>query len=197
MHKNPNTTNLEQLLKRIGEATKDKERVSLEVILEAVGQRAFAPILLVAGLVMLAPVIGDIPGVPVIMGMLVVLSAGQLLFHRQQLWLPSWLLNRSVAQDKLDKVLRWLQSPARFVDRLLRQRLTRFTEAASVYVIAIVCIIIAAATPALEFVPFSANGAGAILTAFALSLLAHDGLLALIAFLLTSGLFGFVIYHLL
>src|SRR5687768_3125757 len=112
MHKNQTITNIEQLLKRISEATKDKERVSLEEVLEVVGQRAFGPILLLAGLVMLAPVIGDIPGVPVIMGVLVVLSAGQLLFHREHLWLPSWLLKRSVSKDKLDKVLGWLQSPA-------------------------------------------------------------------------------------
>jgi hypothetical protein len=197
MHKNQNITTLEQLLKRIGEAVRDKERVSLGLILEVVGQRSFGPILLVAGLVIFAPLIGDIPGVPTIMGMLVVLTAGQLLFRREHLWLPRWLLKRSVAQDKLDKALGWMQSPARFVDRLLRQRLTMFTEGAGVYVIAIVCIVIAAATPAMEAVPFSANGAGAALTAFALSLIAHDGLLALLAFLFTAGTLGLVIYNLL
>jgi hypothetical protein len=103
MHKNQNITNLEQLLKRIGEAVKDQERVSLGLILEVVGHRSFGPILLVAGLIMLAPLIGDIPGVPVMMGMLVVLTAGQLLFRREHLWLPRWLLKRSVAQDKLDR----------------------------------------------------------------------------------------------
>lgn len=197
MHKNQNITNLEQLLKRIGEAVRDKEHVSLGLILEVVGHRSFGPILLMAGLVMLAPIIGDIPGVPVMMGVLVVLTAGQLLFRREHLWLPRWLLKRSVAQDKLDKALGWMQSPARFVDRLLRQRLTMFTEGAGVYVIAIVCIVIAAATPVMEAVPFSANGAGAALTAFALSLIAHDGLLTLLAFLFTAGTLGLVIYNLL
>jgi len=52
--------------------------------------------LLVAGLVMLAPIIGDIPGVPVMMGVLVVLMAGQLLFRREHLCLPRCLLKRSV-----------------------------------------------------------------------------------------------------
>ena len=146
---------------------------------------------------MLAPIIGDIPGVPVMMGVMVVLTAGQLLFHREHLWLPRWLLKRSVAQDKLDKALGWMRPPARFVDRLLRQRLTMFTEGTGVYIIAIVCIVIAAATPVMEAVPFSANGAGAALTAFALSLIAHDGLLALLAFLFTAGTLGLVIYNLL
>jgi hypothetical protein len=72
-----------------------------------------------------------------------------------------------------------------------------FTEGAGVYVIAIVCIVIAAATPVMEAVPFIANGAGAALTAFALSLIAHDGLLTLLAFLFTAGTLGLVIYNLL
>ena len=38
----------------------------------------------------------------------------------------------------------------------------------------------------MEVVPFSANGAGIVLTIFGLSLIARDGLLALIAFVLTG-----------
>lgn len=197
MNGNQEITNLEQLFERIGEAAKDEERVSLGLIVDVVGHRSFAPLWLVAGLVMFAPIIGDIPGVPVLMGVIVVLTAGQLLFRREHVWLPRWLLKRSVARDQLDKVLKRLQSPARFIDRLLRQRLTMFTHGVGVYVIAIVCTIIAAATPAMEFAPFSANVAGAALTAFALSLIAHDGLVALLAFLFTAGLIGLVVYYLL
>ena len=87
---------LSQLLDRIEETANRDEQISLDAILEAVGHRSFGPVLLLAGLVMLAPIIGDIPGVPSIMGVLVVLTAGQLLFHRQRIWLPRWLLKRSV-----------------------------------------------------------------------------------------------------
>jgi hypothetical protein len=197
MYNNQKITNLQQLVKQVEMGTKDKQRVSLGSILEIVGQRSFAPVLLLAGLVMFAPVIGDIPGVPVIMGLLVISAAGQLLFHRDHLWMPSWLLKRSVSQDKLDKTLKRLQRPARFVDRFLRQRLTLLTDGAVVYLIAIICIVLAAATPAMEFVPFSANVAGAVIIAFALALIARDGLLALIAFALTTGLICLVIYQLL
>jgi hypothetical protein len=49
------------------------------------------------------------------------------------------------------------------------------TRDAGTYVIAIACLAIAAAMPPMEVVPFSANGAGAALTAFGLALIAHDG----------------------
>ncbi|NKE71660.1 exopolysaccharide biosynthesis protein [Candidatus Manganitrophus noduliformans] len=195
MGKDRKLTNLEQLLDRIEKAA-DDDRVSLDAILDVVGRSSFGPLLLVAGLVTLAPIIGDIPGVPTIVAVFVLLTAGQLLFRREHIWLPRWLLKRSVARNKLCKALGWLRRPARFVDRLLRPRLTIFTQGAGIYAVAIGCIVIAAAMPVMELVPFSANGAGAALTAFGLSLIARDGLLALLAFLFTAATFGLAVYHL-
>jgi len=190
-------TNLEQLLDRIGEAAHDGDQVSFGRILELIGRRSFAPLLLLAGLITVSPIIGDIPGVPTIIGVFVLLIAGQLLFRREHFWLPRWLLKRSVAGEKLRKALTWLRSPARFIDRFLRPRLTLFTHSTGVYAIAMVCIVIAAAMPGMEVVPFSANGAGAALTAFGLSLIAHDGLLALLAFVFTAITCGLAVYSIL
>ena len=41
--------------------------------------------------------------------------------------------------------------------------------------------------PVMEVVPFSANLAGIALTAFGLAVIAHDGLLALVAFAATAA----------
>ncbi len=189
-------TNLEQLLDRIDKAANDRERVSLDAIVEAVGNRSFGPLLLVAGVVTLSPLSG-IPGMATTMAVLVLLIAVQLLCGREHFGLPRWLLKRSVARDKLGKALKWLRPPARFIDRGLRPRLTVFVHRTGTYVIAIVCVFIAAGMPAMELVPFSATGAGAALTAFGLSLIARDGVLALLAFVFTAIIFGVVVYNLL
>lgn len=188
---------LSQLLERIGNAAGDSDRVSLYAIVEELGSRSFGPLLLLAGLVTLVPIIGDIPGVPTLMAIIVVLIAGQLLVGRRQLWLPRWLLDRSVARGKVDTAVSWMQRPARFVDRLLRPRLSVFVNGPGVYAIALVCIVIAAATPPMEFVPFTANGAGIALTAFGLALIARDGLMALLAFVFTAATLGAIAYSLL
>ena len=65
--------------------------------------------------------------------------------------------------------------------------LKSFPNQAALLAIALLSSLIAAAMPILEFVSFSANLAGAALTAFGLSLNVRDGLLALLAFLLTAG----------
>jgi len=186
-------SSLEELLDRLDEAAEDRLRVTLGMILATVGDRSFGPLLLLAGLVTLAPVVGDIPGMPTTMGLLVLLTAVQLLAGREHLWLPGWLLDRSVARAKLDKATDWLRRPARFIDRLMRPRLTVLVRGPGKYLIVLVCVVVAAAMPPMELVPFSANGAGAALTAFGLALIARDGLVALLALLVAGATFWLVV----
>jgi hypothetical protein len=178
-------TNLQQMLGRIETAAQDSDQVTLGMIVNAVGSRSFGPLLLVAGLVLASPLSG-IPGMPTSMGVVVLLIAGQLLF-RQCCWLPRWLLDRSIARGKLCKAVGWTRRPARVVDGWLHPRLPLFIQGPSRYAVAAVCAVIAIGMPFMEVVPFSATVAGIALTAFGLSLIAQDGLLALIAFATTAA----------
>lgn len=188
--------NLQQLFDCIDQAAEENGRVSWSAIMDEVGRRSFGPLLLLAGLTVLAPIIGDLPGVPTLIGMVVLLIAVQLLLGRHNFWLPGFMLNRSVPKDKLHKALTWLKKPARFIDKLLSPRLAVLTRGPMVRVIAVVCLGIALAMPVMEVVPFSANLAGIALTAFGLALIARDGLLALIALVFTGLMMGVVVYNL-
>ena len=192
-----NVTNLQQLLDSIEDASQRGDRISLSAVLETMGERSFGPMLVLAGVVVLAPLIGDIPGIPTTVGIIVFLVAGQLLLGRKHFWLPRWLLERSVASDKARKALGWLRPPARVIDRLLAPRLTMFTRGAATYAVAVACLVIAMTMPAMEVVLFAANVAGAALCAFGLALIARDGLMALIAFAFTATTIGVGMYNLL
>lgn len=187
---------VEQLIDKMAEAGGEDDDVSLDEIVDVLGRRSFGPLLLLAGLITLAPLIGDIPGMPTIMGMFVLLVAVQLLLNREHFWLPRWLLKKSISRDKFCKALDWIRPAARFLDRWLRPRLTGLVQGVGTRIVAALCILIAAAMPLMEVVPFSANGAGAALTALGLALVIKDGLLALIAFLLIAATSGLIIYHL-
>lgn len=194
MEKPPNdATNLQQLLDQIRASAGSSGQVSVNDILNGVGERSFGPVLLLAGLITLTPLIGDIPGVPTILGLIVLLTLGQLLFQRHSIWLPSWISQRSVPRDKLLKGLDWLQKPARFLDRWTGPRLVFLVDGPGLYVMATLCMLVAMAMPAMEVVPFSANGAGAALMAFGLAIVARDGLLAVVATSLTLLTGWFVI----
>lgn len=186
-------TNMQQLLDQVRESAAGSGQVSVDDILNGVGERSFGPVVLVAGLITLAPLIGDIPGVPTILGLIVVLTLGQLLFQRRSIWMPSWISQRSVPQDKLLKGLDWLEKPARFFDRWTGPRLMFLVDGPGLYIMAVICMAVAMAMPAMEVVPFSANGAGAALMAFGLAIVARDGLLAIVATSLTLVTGWFVI----
>lgn len=177
---------LMDLIASLERMEQDAQRVSVDDVVHAVGRRSFGPLLLVTGLITLAPIIGDIPGMPTLMALLVLLVSVQLLVGRETFWLPSWMLKRSISRDKFDKGIYYLKKPARWIDGLLRVRLPWLTGYIGIRVTAVVCLMIALAMPPMEFIPFSANGAGLALSLLGLGLVARDGA----ALLLGVALFG-------
>lgn len=178
---------LEAVLNEIDQPASRQQRISVGQIIDVVGERAFSPLILAPGLIMLAPGLGDIPGVPVLMGLIVILVVVQMLLRRRYMWFPGWLRRRSAKGSTVHKTVGWLRKPARFVDRWSRPRYTWALHHAGFIVIAVCCIAVAAATPLMEVVPFSANLAGVVITAFGVALVARDGLIALLAMALAVG----------
>lgn len=162
--------------------------VTLEALLNSVGRRSFGPMILLPGLIVVAPIIGDIPGVPTIFAIVVLLTSIQLLMGAAYFWLPRWLLDRSMPRSRLLKALQWMHKPARFVDRFLHARLTWLVDnGASRYLIASMSLLVSLMLPVMEFIPFSATIGGAALVCFGLALVARDGLLVLLSMLFTGG----------
>ncbi len=188
-------SSLEDLLQQIDKTAKSREEVSIESILQVAGRKSFGTLLLLAGIITLAPLVGDIPGVPTLMGMIVFLIAIQLLLNRKELWLPRFLLMRSIQSTRLQNSLDKLYTPAQFIDRYLKPRLTILTRGFMIYLIAFICLGIAVVMPVMEIIPFSANLAGLALTAFGLSLIARDGYLTAFALLITAGIVVGALYR--
>ncbi len=179
---------LGDLLQRIAEVASTRERVRLGIIMQAVGTRSFGPVLLLIGVILVSPLSG-LPGMPTTMGVLLFLISIQLLFGRHSFWMPAWLLSRSVPSDKLQRALRWLERPARFIDWWLRPRLSYLASSGGAVGVAALCTLLALVMPLMEVVPFSATAAGVAIVTFGLALVAFDGLFVLIgfAYLMTVG----------
>ncbi len=185
------------LLQLLANIHDDGTPVRLGAVLDLVGRRSFGPMLLLAGLIILAPLIGDIPGVPTLIGIFVFLIALQLMLGREHFWLPAFLLERQIQRQTVHKAVVWMMPTARFMDRFLRPRLTFLVNRGARYGVAILAMLVSVLMPLMEFIPFSANAAGLTLTVFGLALIARDGLLALIAFVLTGLSIGVTVWALL
>lgn len=189
-------TSLEQLLDRLDEAGEGQQEVTMGHLMDAIGRRSFSPLLLLIGIILVSPLSG-IPGLPSTMGVAVFLLSLQMLLHRKHIWLPSWILRRSISQQKLGTSARWMRKPARFIDRLLRHRLGFLVDGPGSWPLAILCLLLAISLPVLELLPFAATSAGVALTCIGLAMIAHDGVLALIAYAVVLGSGGLIAYHLL
>lgn len=176
----PALIDLETLLERMALRARGQQHVSVGMMLEAAGRRSFGALLLVLGIIPASPLSG-VPGLPSVIAVLVSLVAVQLLVGRDSFWLPGWLLDRHVSCSKFERALGFLQPIARTIDRFIQPRLTMFTHNAAMYLIAALSVAVAVTMPLLEIVPFANTTNGIALSAFGLALIAHDGVLALVA----------------
>jgi hypothetical protein len=182
---------IEDLLDRLEKCEEGMDRVTIGAILDAVGRRAFGPVLLVLGLIIVSPLSG-VPGLPTSIAVMTLLIAVQLLFGRNNFWLPRWLVRRSMPRPRLEKAVGLVRSPARFIDRCVRRRWSALTQSTGLYVTAAVCVVISLLMPPLELLPFASSIAGAALAAFGLGLIVKDGVLVLVALAFSVASLGFV-----
>ncbi len=166
-------------------AAHDVSKVSVGDIIHVVGDRSFAPLLMLVGMLLVSPLSG-VPTFPSMVAGIVLLVTSQMLLGREHFWLPARLLNVRVPRDKLHTALRWLQPSARFVDHITRPRLTVLVRGPSIYIIAVICLSIACLLPVMELILFSSSVAGAVLMLFGVALVSRDGLLALFGYSATA-----------
>lgn len=155
-------------------------RVNVGEILETVGQRSFGPVLIVISLVAFTP-LGAVPGLPTLLATLVVLIAGQILFGVKHFWLPQVILRRNMEREKFTTSIHYMRRVARVVDPILGARLSWLFKGPYVRVAALGCVLVALTVPPLEVVPFGGTVSWAAIAAFGLALVAHDGIVAIVA----------------
>jgi hypothetical protein len=171
---------LSEVLDRIDSAG-DGDRVTVGEINENFGDRSLAPILLIPAMITASPISG-IPGVPTITGIIVGLIVVQMLMGRDTLWLPRFLAKRGVPKERMGKAVSFLRKPVGWVEKLLKPRLTWLAKRPMNYVALLVCLAIAIATPAFEFLPFVISIAAIAIGMFAAGLLVRDGVVMLVGY---------------
>ncbi|MFL0586733.1 exopolysaccharide biosynthesis protein [Sphingomonas olei] len=174
------------ILDRLDELADEKDEVSLGQTIEAFGSRSYAPFLVILPLIDISPV-GSIPGLPTLLALVIVLTAGQLLFGRTHMWLPGFLANRSLKSEKVAKAVKKLRPVAERMDKWFHGRLPALTQGPMVRVAAAAIIVLTLAVPPLELLPMATTAPMAAIAAFGMALLVKDGLLMIVAFVAAAG----------
>ena len=185
---------LTQMLDALEDAG-DENRVTIADVVESLGTRTFAPLLLVPALILVSPLSG-VPLVPTILGAFVALVAVQMLAGRKRLWMPGVLLRRGISASRFRRALAVLRPVMTWLDPWLHERLTTFVDRPWRAVPLGLCVLLSATFPALEVVPMLTSVFAASMVLFALGLFLRDGLLVLIGYgvLVSGGLLLGVIF---
>lgn len=192
----PRINDLKTLIEELGKVESKQGYVCLRDVVAAVGHRAFGPILVVPGLLVMSPA-GGVPGMATAGGLVSLFVVVQLLFGRRSVWLPKWLLDRRLKRHRYRRSLKAMRRPARIVDRILQPRLQWAIQRPGLQLIAVVGVVIALAMPLMELMPFADTVPAAALTALGLALIAQDGLFAIGAIALSLCSLGLVSFALL
>ncbi|WP_299700437.1 exopolysaccharide biosynthesis protein [uncultured Tateyamaria sp.] len=168
---------LTRLLDAVDEAG-GGEVVSVQDILDEIGEQSIMPIVLIVSILLVSPLSG-IPGMPTLSSLILLTLILQAAVGRKQLWLPPFLRNRRVRAERLHLATGWLRRPAAWIDRHSHPRLRILTRHPLRLVTLMLCMAMPLQWPFLEFFPFVTSfGAGA-LALMAFGLLTHDGMYVL------------------
>ncbi|WP_420963153.1 exopolysaccharide biosynthesis protein [Brucella sp. IR073] len=116
-----------------------RERISIQDMLSAMGDRAFGPLMLLFALPNLLP---TPPGTSGVLGIPLVILAAQLMLGRKP-WLPKFIANRSLPRSSFAALLEragpWLAR----AERLVKPRLALLVAPPAEYAIGALCLILA------------------------------------------------------
>lgn len=180
------TAELTDVLSALEAAADEGERTSVHQIRDHLGSHGIAASLLILGLLAVSPV-GDIPGVPTVMAVLIFAAGIQLAMGKDRLWLPGFLGRRTVRSAHIVKAVRFMRPVLRFVGRFVGRRLTALVTGPGARIVGVLCALLALSLPPLEFIPFGATIPSGGIAVFGLALTTQDGVLAAIAFAATAG----------
>lgn len=189
--KKRNIKNLQTLIASLVEQTTGNS-VSIEDLLNAVGRRAFGPLLLLLGFIAISP-LTIVPGTSWLVAFVTLLIAIQVLIGQERPWLPKKALAVSFPREALIKGADVMAKPARIVDSFLKPRIGVLTEPPFVQLVSILAIIGALVSFPLGLVPFGPILPGLAIMLIGLGLTARDGIMLLLAGGAMMGAIYFVI----
>ena len=175
---------LENVLERAIEEI-EADEVTFGDVLELFGDRSFGPIIALLGLLTVIPPLGAIPGLPVVVGFVIILFSAQIIGGANHIWVPEFISKRSVSKEDLKKADRKAKPWLKRIDRLISERLDFLTGRWSIFLAAVMVTFLALTMIPLEFVPFAVAVPGSAIVLFGLAFVARDGVLMLLAYSVT------------
>ncbi|NNC37759.1 MAG: exopolysaccharide biosynthesis protein [Acidimicrobiales bacterium] len=177
---------LESLLDTVDEAVEiaPDNKPSLRQIIVSFGNKAFGPVLVLSGLMLMTP-IAALPGMPAVLSTLILVFSAQLIMGWSHPWLPAFLTKIKLKQKDIEKTDKAVRPVLKKLDGLIRPRVFWANSENFRLATAILSILIAIAIIPLGVLPFGVALPGLIIFTLGLGIMARDGLFILAGYSLS------------
>ena len=165
------------------ESSAHGESITVEEVVEKLGRKSFASIMLIFSLISASPA-SAIPGLTATVAAVVFILIVQMIIGRDCVWLPGFINRRRMSTAKLCKGIGWLRKPVHAAERVLRARLTFVLQRPWLYLPLTLILVLTLFMPFMEVIPTSGSIASAVIALFAAGLLTRDGALVVASLIL-------------
>lgn len=173
------TSDLTDTLEIVEEET-NGAKVTLGEVFETLNHRGFGALLMLPAL--LAILVGAIPGVPALSGIVICFITAQIIAGRHFPWLPGFFKRFSFSRRKLTGAIAWAKPYARKVDSFIRPRLPVFLHPFMQHVVAACCFVLGLVMVFFGFIPFLPALVAIPVLFFGLGASSRDGCVTLAGF---------------
>lgn len=174
--------------------TADGGAVTVGSILDAFENRPLGVLLALLGMLASIPVIGGLPGAPVVLCGFILAAIGQSVFAEGGLWAPARLRAVEIDSDRIEGAADKAKPWARRIDAVVKERLAWLATGRIAHGVIVACsAILALAFVPLGLVPWGVLVPAMAIAAFGLALTGKDGVFALFGYALVAvtALMGF------
>lgn len=158
------------------------ESVRVDQVVEGLGQRSFASVMLVFSLIAVSPA-SAVPGLTATVAVIVFIVVVQMILGRTCLWLPGFIGRRQISGALLRRAVAWLRKPVAWVERHMQARLTVLVRRPWVDLPLGLILVLTLFMPFMELIPTSGSIASSVIALFAAGMLTRDGRVVLLALL--------------
>lgn len=148
--------------------------ITIRTILTRIGTRSFAPAVLIPALILVSP-LSAIPGMPTMGALLILTIAVQALMARNHLWLPDFLMRRSLSSKRMLQAIGFLERPAHWVDQHSKRRLRLLTAVPLSAIAWLAVVVLVVPMPFLEILPMATSVGATFVALIAIGLMTRDG----------------------
>lgn len=160
--------------------------LTVQEVVEGFGIASRLPLIVALALIVVSPLSG-IFFLPTILGLIIAALGLQMFFGKRRLWLPGFILRRSLSAERVANMAARMHGVAQWLDARSRRRLSLLVRAPVRLFLPLVIAGCGALMPFLELVPFSSSILGLAITLICAGLILSDGLFVAFALVFIGG----------